>query len=166
MRPYGTPKQLERRRQKALALLNDGWSLEEVAARVNADFSSVYRWREKSRRGGANALRAKPASGRPRKIRAAQGRRFLEILLKGALAYGFSNEMWTLGRMARVIRKEFGIRYHPCHVWKVLQRMEWSCQVPERRAIQQDDVAIAHWKRYKWPHIKKRRKTWGPHRLS
>jgi hypothetical protein len=30
--------------------------------------------------------------------------------------------------------------------------------VPERRAIQLDQEAIAHWKRYKWPAIKKARK--------
>ena len=30
------------------------------------------------------------------------------------------------------------------------------------RAMQRDEAAIAHWKRYRWPHIKKRATTWGP----
>jgi transposase len=84
-----------------------------------------------------------------------QRQRLLEVLLQGTRAYGFPNELWTLKRIAAVIQVEFRIRYHPSHVWKVLRRLDWSCQVPERRAVQRDDQAIAHWKRYKWPAIKK-----------
>jgi transposase len=92
--------------------------------------------------------------------------RLLEILLKGAIAYGFPNDLWTLKRIARVIRKEFGVRYHPCHLWKILRRSGWSCQVPERRAVQRNEEAIAHWKRHKWPAIKKKgQRTWGPPRI-
>lgn len=71
------------------------------------------------------------------------------------MASGFPNELWTLKRVATVIRRQFGIRYHPSHVWKVLQSFDWSCQVPERRAMQRDEEAIARWMRYKWPAIKK-----------
>jgi putative transposase len=45
-------------------------------------------------------------------------------------------------------------------VWKLLRAAGWSCQVPEHRALQRDEAAIAHWKRYRWPHIKKGSKTW------
>jgi transposase len=79
----------------------------------------------------------------------------LDLLVKGAAAYGFSNDLWTLKRIAAVIRREFGILYHPNHLWRLLRRAGWSCQVPERRAVQRDEAAIAHWKRYRWPHIKK-----------
>lgn len=89
----------------------------------------------------------------------------MALLLKGARAYGFPNELWTLKRIAAVIQVEFGVRYHPSHVWKILRHLGWSCQVPERRAIQRNEHAIAHWKRYRWPAIKKSPTTWGPSRL-
>jgi hypothetical protein len=38
----------------------------------------------------------------------------------------------------------------------------WSCQKPERRALQRNEAAIARWKQSRWPHIKKRRTTWRP----
>src|SRR6266487_1191540 len=38
---------------------------------------------------------------------------------------------------------------------RLLRRLGWSCQVPERRALQRDEQAIVHWKRHKWPAIKK-----------
>ena len=44
--------------------------------------------------------------------------------------------------------------YHPCHVRKLLGRLGWSFQKPERWALQRDDAAIVHWKRSRWPHIK------------
>jgi len=68
-------------------------------------------------------------------------------------------------RIATLVRKTFGVRYHPSHLWRVLRGCGWSCQVPERRAIQRDEEAIAHWMRYTWPAIKKSAKAWRPHRL-
>jgi len=81
------------------------------------------------------------------------------------MACGFPNELWTLKRIATLVRKTFGVRYHPSHLWRVLRGCGWSCQVPERRAIQRDEEAIAHWMRYTWPAIKKSAKAWRPHRL-
>jgi transposase len=162
MRPRGSPKALERRRQQAIALLERGWSLKEVARRVGASFSSVFRWQQAVLEEGPAALKAKPVPGRPRKLREDECRRFLKLLSEGALVYGFPNDLWTLKRITTVIRREFGVVYHPNHLWRLLRRAGWSCQVPERRAIQRDDEAIAHGKRYKWPHIKKGATTWGP----
>jgi len=162
MRPTGSPKALERRRQRAIALLERGLSLNEVARRIGASFSSVFRWQQAVLQDGPAALKAKPVPGRPRKLQEDECRRLLKILLEGARAYGFPNDLWTLKRISAVIRKEFGVVYHPNHLWRLLRRAGWSCQVPERQAMQRDDEAIAHWQRHKWPHIKKGSRTWGP----
>jgi transposase len=117
-----------------------------------------------------------PAEGRPRAGRqadprpastlsAAQRRRLVTLLGQGALHAGYRTELWTLPRVAELIRDEFGVRYHPAHVWKVLTALGWSCQKPERRAVERDEAAIARWKREDWPRIKKRRSTGRPSRL-
>ena len=165
MRPIGSPASLEKRRRRAVELSKEGKGIREVARQVRASPGAVHRWIQDWKRSGDAALTAKPASGRPRKLTLKQREKLLRLLLAGALAWGFPNEMWTLKRIATVIRKEFGVRYHPSHLWRVLQACGWSCQVPERRAIQRDEEAIAHWKRYKWPAIKKSPKAWRPHRL-
>jgi len=82
-------------------------------------------------------------------------KRLERILLEGAGAQGYAEDCWTLARIAQVIWKLCGVRYHPSGVWHVLRRMGWSCQKPQRVAFQQDDKVIAHWKRYIWPRIKK-----------
>jgi len=165
MRPYGCPQTLEKRRRHAVALLAPGLSLSEVARRVQAAVGSVSPWRQAWASGGEAALAAKPVPGRPRKLTDQQCQQWLQRWVKGARAYGFPNELWTLTRMATVVGLEFRVCYHPSHVWKVLRSWHWSSRVPERRAIQRNEQAMTHWKRAQWPAIKKRPKTWRPSRV-
>ncbi len=84
------------------------------------------------------------------------------LLLRGAVRCGYPTDLWTTRRVAELIRKRVGVDYHPNHLWRLLQALGWSCQKPATRARERNEVAIAHWKRYRWPHIKKRRKAWRP----
>lgn len=45
MRPSGSPEELERRRLRALSLLDEGLLPSEVACRVGVDRLSVRRWK-------------------------------------------------------------------------------------------------------------------------
>ena len=165
MRPSGTAEQLEKRRQQAVQLVKSGKSLSAVARQVGASVSSVFRWWEAYQRHGRAALRAKPTPGRPAGLSAVDKRRLVRLLVKGPLRLGYTTDLWTLGRVAELIASEFGVRYHPAHVWKLLTALGWSCQKPERRAVERDEAAIERWKRDEWPRIKKRRATWRPSRL-
>jgi transposase len=80
----------------------------------------------------------------------------LKLLQRGPAAAGYARELWTLKRVADLIERRFGVRYHPCHVWRVLGSLGWSCQKPERRARERDEGEIERWRRRRWPHIKKR----------
>jgi transposase len=93
MRPYGSPKTLERRRRRAIALLEEGLSLSEVARRVHASVGAVYQWRQAWRAGGEAPLAPKPVPGRPRQLTDAQRQQLLHLLLQGAKANGFPNEL-------------------------------------------------------------------------
>jgi Winged helix-turn helix len=84
---------------------------------------------------------------------------------EGRRGVWLSQRAMDLAAHATVRWLEFRVRSHPSHVWKVLRRWHWRCQVPERRTLQRDEPAIAHWKRYKWPAIKKSPKTWRPSRV-
>lgn len=167
MRPSGTAEQLETRRRQAIALLRAGTPFREVARVVRAALSSVVRWKQAYRRNTRTGLRARPTPGRPPRLTPIQKARLRRLLLRGARAAGHPTELWTLKRIGTLIEKEFGVRYSPVGVWKLLRySLNWSWQKPERRARQRDEAAIAHWKTTTWPHIKKRRPTWGPPRVS
>jgi transposase len=147
MRPHGSAKTLGHRRRRAVELLKAGFSMEEVSHRLGCSKASVCRWKQALAQGGAKALASKPVPGRPPKLSEDQCRQLLALLLKGAVGCGYPNELWTLDRVAEVIGREFGVFYHPNHVWRLLRRHSWSCQVPEWRAMQRDESANAHWKR-------------------
>src|SRR5712692_11378800 len=65
-------------------------------------------------------------------------------------AYGYRNDLWTTRRIGAVIQREFGVEYHPAHVSRILADLGWSCQKPERRALERNEAAIEHWKRHRW----------------
>ena len=167
MRPKGSSGELEARRQRAVRLLRRGGVFRAVAQQVGASLSSVVRWWQAYRRKGKRGLRSKPVPGRPPQLRRQEKKTLEKLLLRGPLAAGYSTDVWTLRRIVDVIRKHFDVHYHPGHVWKLLRDdLGWSCQKPERRASERNEEAIAHWKRYKWPHIKKDARTWRPSGLS
>lgn len=165
MRPHGTPAQLERRRRHAIQLLQAGKTLSAVARALSASVSSVFRWWQAYRQKGLQELRAKPTPGRPPRLSHRQKQKLLRLLVHGPLAAGYPTDLWTLQRVADLIDRHFGVAYHPCHVWKLLTGLGWSCQKPERRALERDEAAIARWKEKEWPRVKKTGRTWRPSRL-
>ena len=158
MRPKGTVKELQRRRERAIALLNDGGGIREVARIVGSSGSSVVRWRDAHKKGGAKALEPKPVPGRPKKLSDKKRQKLDRLLNKGPKAFGYKTNLWTLERIAAVIRKKFRVCYHPSQVWRILRQMGYSCQKPERRAKERNEQAIETWRKKRWPYIKKRQK--------
>jgi len=155
MRPQGTPQQLEKRRLLAIRLLKEGKKPAVVARWVGASKSSVSRWREMYRKKGRNGLRPKPIPGRPPRLSKTQKSRLAGWLLQSPLAHGYTTDIWTLKRVARLIEDRLDVHYHPSHVWRLLTDMDWSCQKPRKRARERNEKAIAHWQRYVWPQIKR-----------
>jgi transposase len=163
MRPQGTPQQLQKRRNRAVQLLQAGMIPAVVARALSTARSLVTRWQQAFKRKGRAGLDAKPIPGRPPRLSAKQKRQLEQCLLEGPLAAGYKTDLWTLRRIARLIKKRFHIKYHPGHVWKILRAMGWSCQKPERRATQRNEAVIAHWKRYVWPQIRRHADQLGAH---
>src|SRR5207302_11240979 len=128
----------------------------DIAEALGVCEDSVSRWLSRARRGGPEALRARPAPGHPPKLSDAQKRLIPEFLWHGAEAYGFRGEVWTCARIAQVIEEEFGVRYHKGHVGRLLQELRWTPQVPIRRAIQRDEEAIRRWRDEVWPELRQR----------
>lgn len=163
MRPYGSSDHLERRRRRAIKLLEEGKTYRSVADTLEASLSSVVRWAQSFRRGGSKGLDSRPTPGRPCRLSEQQRKRLEQLLLQGARATGYSTELWTLRRIGKLIEKEFAVVYTPSAVWRLLvQDLKWSTQKPERRATQRDEADIEGWKKRTWPRLKKKRFGWAP----
>jgi transposase len=148
----------EGRRLRALELKQQGWKQSEIAEALGVSEGAVSQWMKRAREQGAQALRHKPPPGAPSRLSDEQRARLPELLAQGAEAHGFRGEVWTCQRVAVVIRREFGVSYHPAHVSRVVRTLGLSLQKPQRRAEQRNEEAIDNWKEKKWPSLKKGRK--------
>jgi transposase len=158
----GSADLLEDRRRRALTLLDDGLSLNEVGRRIGCNPSSVMRWRDARRQGGIGALQVRFSPGRPLKLAASQRKRLVRLLLKGPVAQGYRTNLWTTARIAETVEREFSVRYHPDHIGRLMHSLGWTPQKPERRALERDEEEIERWKQEEWPRIKKTLQGWVP----
>ena len=151
-----TPAQLEERRLAAARLLRAGRLTQaEIARRMGVSRASVTRWKRRLARGGVRGLRRRAPPGRPSRLSRAQWARLLRRLRGSAVAAGFDTEGWTLPGMAVVVRRTFGVRFHPRSLGAALRRRGWSPQVPAAQARERDDALVAAWLARDWPRIKR-----------
>jgi transposase len=76
------------------------------------------------------------------------------FLRQGAKKHGWPNDLWTAGRVARLIEQRFGISFHPEHVRKILKRrLGWTSQKPKRKARERNDKEVERWKGDELPRI-------------
>ena len=151
--------ELEKRRRKAAKLFQKNASAPEVARLLGVARQVAYRWKDAWAQGGISALASKGPAGRKAKLSAPQTQEVTAALLAGPKVQGYKTELWTLPRVALLIEELTGVRYHPGHVWRLLGASGFSCQRPERRALERDEQAIRRWQRVTWPALKKRRKA-------
>jgi transposase len=145
----------EGRRLRAWELKQQGWNQREIARALGVTEGAVSQWIKRGREGGVEALRKRSSPGAPSRLSEEQRTQLKELLAQGAPAHGFRGEVWTCQRVVEVIRKEFGIVYHPAHVSRLVRRLGLSLQKPQRRANQRDEEAIERWKQERWPELKR-----------
>jgi transposase len=156
MRSHGTAAELEARRRTAVAKCGDGWTQAAVADFLGVHPVTVAKWMARYRQDGASGLAAKPTPGRPRFLSADQERQVRGWLAEKPTAHGFRTDLWTARRVADLIRRRFGVRFHPDYLRAWLRDRGYSPQKPRRRAKQKDQPAIDRWVAEDWPRIQKK----------
>ncbi len=153
--------QLERRRLKAVKLFDRGLSQAEVARQVGVHRQSACRWFKAWQANGPQALQKAGRAGRKPRLTAEHLGQLERALKEGPECHGFGALLWTTRRVATVIERQTGVRYHPDHVCRLLQKLGWSCQRPASQARERDESQIARWRKVRCPALKKRpsRKT-------
>ena len=146
----------EWRRLRAWNLKQRGWAQHDIADALDVSAAAVSQWIHRAHDCGVFALRAHRSPGHPAKLTAAKKRRIPEFLWHGAEAYGFRGDVWTCIRVAHVIEWEFGVGYHKDHVSRLLKELDWTPQIPNTRAVQRDEEAIARWRLNVWPELRRR----------
>lgn len=146
---------LEQRRFKAVKLFKKGVHQAEVARQLKVTRTAVHYWYitwEKDGKEGLTRGRPGPKSlFTPEKLKTVE-----RMLLKGAGNAGYSTELWTLQRVAEVIRKTTRVSFSQTHTWRILRAMGWSSQKPETHSRNRNEAAIQRWQQDRWPVIQKK----------
>ena len=142
----------EWRRYQALRLARRGWKHRDIAEALGVTEASISEWLTRVQQRGARSLRSQPHAGHP-KLTAEQLKLIPDFLWHGAESYGFPGNLWNCVRIAKVIQREFGVRYNRHHVSRILKKLGWTPQIPILRAIQRDEKEIAHWRAKVWPEL-------------
>jgi transposase len=62
-------------------------------------------------------LASKGKAGRKSKLTAEQADVVVKALVEGLVSRGYKTNLWTLPRVAALIKDLTGVEYHPGHVW-------------------------------------------------
>ena len=77
-------------------------------------------------------------------------------------AHGFLTDLWTARRVADLIRRAFGVEFHPSYLREWMTKRDLSPQKPKKRAQERDLLAVGRWLAEDWPAIQKRGPTSTP----
>jgi transposase len=113
---------LEALRIRAVRSVQDGESPEDVARTLRVTPRAMYRWLALYRRGGWNALKAKPLAGRPPKLDGGMLKwLYNTITQKNPLQLRFQFALWTREMVAELITRKYGIRLARNSVGRVIE---------------------------------------------
>ena len=118
----------------------------------------MSQWAAELQEKGRAGLKKAGRAGRKPRLSPDQRRKIEQGLKQGPVALGYGTNLWTSARVA-LIEREYGVVYHPGHVWHILRQLGWSCQRPTGRALERNEEKIRRWKQNRWPELKKRPKT-------
>ena len=112
----------------------------EIVGLKKSQLSLISQWERE------NSVLSMPSVGRPRLLDAAKLAELPKFLEKGSESYEFTGDYWTHKRVKYVIEKEFGIIYEEKQVGRILKKIGWSRQKPQKKEAKQDMAKVEAWK--------------------
>jgi transposase len=153
---------LEALRMRAVRSVQDGESPEDVARTLRVTPRAMYRWLALYRRGGWNALKAKPLAGRPPKLNGGMLKwLYNTVTQKNPLQLRFQFALWTREMVSELIDRKYGIRLARNSVGRLLAQLGITPQKPLYRATERDDTLVGKWLKTEYPKIRKMAKAEG-----
>ncbi len=137
----------ERRVNGTRMVVEEGLSEHEVARKLGTSQQAVSKWIKAYMKGGNSydVLNRKKRTGNPRKLTEKQLAKLPEMLLKGAEYWGFSTDVWTAERIAKLIRVHFEVKYNSMYLTRILHSLGLSWQKVEKAAREQDRTKLRDW---------------------
>ena len=145
----------EKERLKAGRMFARGVTQAEVARKTGVTPSAVSLWHTAWEQGGLESLKSKGQPGFRSQLTPEKRAAFKRAILKGPLVYGYNVNLWTLPRLAAVMKKVTGVRFSEVWTWHIVRELGFTPQKPQVKAAQRDEKAIKAWKETRLPGLKK-----------
>jgi transposase len=142
-------------RWRAVAAVTRGQPVGEVADAYGINRTTLFRWVTRHRQNGLDGLQRKSGSGRPRLLSALDETALLDIALQPATDFGFETDLWTIGRLHRVVQDVYDKTISADTIWRRVRDAGLTYQKPERQYFQLDEKAREQWMRTEAPAIRK-----------
>ena len=142
-------------RIQGLLLVSEGMGERRAAQIVGVGRRTLQDWISRYRRGGLEALVKGPYPGRKPKLSEAQLAELDRIIEQGPESAGLDTGVWTAPLAADLVKKLFGVRYHPDHMRRILRRLRFTVQLPTRELSRADPEEQALWLDHELQAIKK-----------
>lgn len=142
-------------RLKAAKLFKKKELQADIARKFKVTPAAVNYWHKAWEKQGVKGLKSKGHPGFESKLTDEKRILFKKAILKGPEAYGYQTNLWTLSRLAEVMKKATGIKFKHNRTWQIVRSLGFTSQKPEVRAKQRDEKAIKEWKEKRLPDLKK-----------
>jgi transposase len=141
-------------RVRAVEAVVRGMPQTQVAKAFGVDRITLYRWVKRYEQNGNDGLERKPGSGRPRKVEELELWELWDVVLSPASEFGYETDLWTVGRLRRVIQERYDVVVSNDTVWRRLREAGLTYQKPEREYFEVDEETRQEWLRTEVPRIR------------
>lgn len=148
-------KEREKIRLKAGKLFRKSIPQADIARKFGVTPAAVNYWHKDWQKKGINGLKSKGHPGFSSKLTDEKRVLFKKAVLKGPLSFGFETNLWTLSRLASVMKKIAGVSFGHNHTWQIIRALGFTCQKPQVKAKERDEAAIKAWREKRLPGLKK-----------
>ena len=150
---------LEEARFEAVRRVQAGEAPTAVARDMDLYTNRIFIWLAAYRSGGWDALRARKAMGRPKRLNAKQIRWIYDtVTTKNPLQFKLPFALWTRAQLQKLIERRFSVKLSLVSVGRLLAQLGLTCQRPLFRAYQQDRSLVERWLKEEYPKLRARAK--------
>lgn len=142
-------------------MFQQGRTQAEVAKRFGVSRAATCKWHAAWDKSGIKGLSSKGPPGFASALNDKDRKKFKQAILQGPLSHGYETNLWTLNRLAHVLKKTTKVAFGPVRTWQIVRELGFTPQKPQLKAKERDEVAIEDWKTRRLPGLKKMgSRTW------
>jgi transposase len=160
-----SPPQQEALRKRVMGAIGDGMPTAEAMRVFGVSERSIRNWRNRYADGGVAGLDSGRPGVRPgdqTKLSPDQAKALVDAIIDyepEQLELG--GKLWTRRKVAVLAQRLFNASFTEQGMGKVLRRMGFTFQRPDRRAIEADPEAMREWVEVTYPALRERARTEG-----